>query len=144
MKLEVIDRSREESIATYVVPDTSMLSFQEWKHVAEVVIPLDQLSAVVTELNSIDPVTGLPSMVATSVDFYLPDPVKDTVVERLAKHRMDRDVSSGQLSDLLQEVAEQACTPPLKLSTILLAVAEELSRNHLPNDAYKVRISDEQ
>ena len=142
MKLEVIDSS-EELIALYVVPELSMLSFQQWKDLSEVVVPLNQLLNVVANLSSVDPVTEMPISVAVSVDFYLPDPLKDKVLERLTKHRMDVSVDSGQFADLLQEITEQACTPPLKLSIILSAVAEELSRNHLPNDAYKVGVSDE-
>jgi hypothetical protein len=143
MKLEVIDRSREESIATYVVPELSMLSFQQWKDLSEVVIPLNQLLNVVADLSSIDLVTEMPISVGISVDFYLPGPLKDRVLERLTKHRMDAGIDSSQFADPLREITEQACTPPLELSIILSAVAEELSRNHLPNDDYKVRISDE-
>jgi len=142
MKLEVIDGS-EELIAPYVVPELSMLSFQQWKDFSEVVVPLNQFLNVVANLSSIDLVTDMPISVAMSVDFYLPGPLKDKVLERLTKHRMDVSIDSGQSADLFQEITERACTPPLKLSIILSAVAEELSQNHLPNDVYKVRISDE-
>jgi hypothetical protein len=143
MKLEVIDRSSGKIIAPYVVPAISMLSFQQWKDLSEVVIPLDQLSIEITGLDSSDPETGEPSLIVTPIDFYLPSPLKDGVTERLAKRQMAKNADSSQFPELLLEMKEQASTPPLDVSTILLAVAEEISQNHLPNDAYEVRISDE-
>ena len=77
MKLDIIERSKQTLIATYSVPELSMLSFREWKDSLRIVIPLTKLPNVVTKLNSTDPETGDPSSVATSVDFYLPDPLKN-------------------------------------------------------------------
>lgn len=143
MKLEIIDHSKDNVIATYVVPAISMLSFEEWKDLIEVVVPLDQLSVKATDLDSSDPETGGPTLVGTPVDFYLPGPLKDGVTERLAEHQVSESAASSQFTDSLREVQEQICAPPLDVSTILLAVVEEISRNHVPNEAYEVRISDE-
>ena len=142
MKLEIIDHSKDKVIATYVVPAISMLSFEEWKDLIEVVVPLDQLSVKATDLDSSDPETGEPTLVVTPVDFYLPGPLKDGVTERLTE-QVSENAASSQFTDSLREVEEQICAPPLDVGTILLAVVEEISRNHLPNEAYEVRISDE-
>jgi len=144
MKLEVIDRLRkEEVIETYAIQDVSMLDFQEWKDLIEVVVFLNQLSNVVAKLNSIDPETDEPTFVAKRVDFYLPDPLKDKMLEQLAKRKMDMDTSSRTFADLCREVTEQVSAPPLKLSTILSAVVVEILQNHQPHKDYEVRISDE-
>jgi hypothetical protein len=60
VKLEVIDSFKKELIATYVVPELSMLSFQKWKDRSQVVASLSQLSDVVENLSSVDPVTEMP------------------------------------------------------------------------------------
>ncbi|MCH8296332.1 hypothetical protein IH992_35075 [Candidatus Poribacteria bacterium] len=143
MKLDIIERSKQTLIATYSVPELSMLSFREWKDSLRIVIPLTKLPNVVTKLNSTDPETGDPASVATSVDFYLPDPLKNKVFSRLAKDQTDTVENPDQFTDRLNEVSEQVSTPSLKSSTILSAVMVEISQNHRPHEDYEVRISDE-
>ncbi len=133
MKVEVIDRSTEESIVTYSVPDLSILDFQGWKDENEPIgIPLNKLKDTVDKLDSKDPETGEPVSYPREVDFYLPDPLKNGVFSRLAKST-DTDMEGE---------SEQVSMSVLKSSTILSAVVTEILQNHLPPSDYKVRVSD--
>ena len=133
MKVEVIDRSTEESIVTYSVPDLSILDFQGWKDENEPIgIPLNKLKDTVDKLDSKDPETGEPISYPKKVDFYLPDPLKNRVFSRLAKST-DPDMEGE---------SEQVSMSVLKSSTILSAVVTEILQNHLPPSDYKVRVSD--
>jgi hypothetical protein len=64
-------------------------------------------------------------------------------MEQLEKRQRAETSDTSQLPELLRELKEQACTPSLDVSTLLLAVAEEISRNHFPKETYEVRISDD-
>ena len=129
MKLEVIiiNCTTQESIKTYSVPDFSMLDFQEWKALNEVVINLNQLSNVTANLDSKDSETNEPISNSRKVDFYLPDPIKNRAISQFAESRTG---------------TEEPSEPVLKSSTILSAVVTEILQNHHPNSDYKVRISD--
>ena len=142
MKVEVINRSTREIIETYSVPDFYVGDFREWNDRSEVVIHLAHLLDTVENLDSKDPVTEEPISNPRVVDFYLPDPVKNQMLSRLAKSRTDTEESSDQFRDGLNEVTEEVSTPELKSSTILSAVVTEILQNHQPHADYKVRISD--
>ena len=144
MKVEVIDRSTEESIVTYSVPDLSILDFQGWKDENEPIgIPLNKLKDTVDKLDSKDPETGEPVSYPREVDFYLPDPLKNGVFSRLAKSTdTDLEGESDLSADRFNEVAEQVSMPMLKSSTIFSAVVTEILQNHLPPSDYKVSVSD--
>ena len=142
MKLEVINRSTRETIATYSVSDFSMFDFQEWKGQSKVVINLDCLSATVADMDSNDPETQKPVSNPREVDFYLPDPIKTQAISQLAKSQMDTEESPDQSTDRLNEVTEQVSTPELKSSTILSAIVTEILQNHHPHSEYEMRISD--
>lgn len=142
MKVEVINRSTREIIETYSVPDFYVGDFREWNDRSEVVIHLDHLLDTVENLDSKDPVTEEPISNPRVVDFYLPDPVKNQMLSRLAKSRTATEESSDQFRDGLNEVTERVSTPELKSSTILSAVVTEILHNHQPHADYKVRISD--
>jgi hypothetical protein len=129
MKLEVIiiNCTTQESIKTYSVPDFSMLDFQEWKALNEVVINLNHLSHAIANLDSKDSETGEPISNSREVDFYLPDPIKNRAISQF--------VESGTGT-------EEPSEPVLKSSTILSAVVTEILQNHHPHSDHKVRISD--
>ena len=142
MKLEIINRSTHETIATYSVPNFSMFDFQEWKGQSEVVINLDCLSATVAAMDSNDPETRKPVSNPREVDFYLPDPIKNRAISQLAKSQMDTEESPDQSADRLNEIIDRVSTPELKSSTILFAVATEILQNHHSHLEYEVKISD--
>lgn len=138
MKVEVIKRSAQKPIVTYSVPDFSMLDFQEWKDESEpVLIPLSELKDTVDNLDSTDPETQEPVSNLKKVDFYLPDPIKNRVIDQLAKPQTAIDGEAERL-----EITDRISTPVLKSSTILSAVVEEILQNHRPPSDYKVRFSD--
>ena len=129
MKLEIIrDHAKQKVIKTYSVPDFSMLDFQEWKAVSEIVINLHQLPDATSNLDSNDPETNEPVSNPREVDFYLPDPIKNRAIFQFSEPRTSPEESSE---------------PMLKSSTILSAVVTEILQNHHPHSDYKVRISDE-
>ena len=134
MKVEILHRTSQEAIATYGVPDLSILDFQEWQDFSEpVVIPLNCLKERVAELDSIDPETGEPVSGPKTVDFYLPDPLKDRVIFQLTNLKTDTEESPD---------TESVSTSVLKSSTILSAVVTEILQNHSPHSDYEARISD--
>lgn len=134
MKVEILHHTSQEAIATYDVPDLSILDFQEWQDFSErVVIPLNCLKERVAELDSIDPETGEPVSGPKTVDFYLPDPLKDLVISQLTNLKTDTEESPD---------TESVSTSVLKSSTILSAVVTEILQNHSPHSDYEVRISD--
>ena len=128
MKLEVINFTTQKPIKTYSVPDFSILDFQEWKAVSEIVIDLHQLPDATSNLDSNDPETNEPVSNPREVDFYLPDPIKNRAISQFARSL------SGP---------EEPSEPVLKSSIILSAVVTEILQNHHPHSDYKVRISDE-
>ena len=143
MKVEVIDRSTQTPIETYSVPELSMLDFREWKGSSnEVVIYLNCLSDTVANLDSDDAETQEPVSNPKEVDFYLPNPLKNRMLSRLAKAQTDTEGSSDQSEDGLKESTERVSTPELKSSTILSAVVTEILQNHHPHSDYEVKISD--
>ena len=139
MKIEVINSKTEKITETYSVPNLSMFEFQEWQVLNEVVIDLNQLSAATANLDSNDPEISEPISNPREVDLYLPDPIKNQVLDQLVKLETDPGESEDQIRD---EVAERISMPNLKSSTILSAVVTEILQNHHPHSDYKVRISD--
>ena len=134
MKVEIFHRTSQEVIEPYDVPDLSILDFQEWQDFSEpVVIPLSCLKKHVEELDSIDPETSEPVSGPKTVDFYLPDPLKDLVISQLTNSETDTEESPD---------TESVSTSVLKSSTILSAVVTEILQNHSPHSDYEVRISD--
>jgi len=126
MKLEVIDQ-QGNAIQVYEVPVISIHDFA-WSDSAEIPIPLTQLLEVIRNLtpaSELDPL--FPKVV-----LYLPDPLINDIVDQLA--------ATGNESK--EEIKEQILTPPLKHKILLLAVVQEIIQNHLPNEDYKVRISE--
>ena len=145
MKVEVINCTIEKTIETYSVPDLPMFAFfdfAEWRDKGEVVIDLNSLSDIVANLNLEDSEIQDPEPSGKAVDFYLPDPLKDSALYRFAKSQMETKETLSQFSDRLKEVSEKASTPALKPSTILSAVVTEILQNHHPHSDHKVRISD--
>ena len=130
MKLEIFERSKQDPIETYSVPDLSMLDFQEWKEESEVMINLDCLSDTVATLDSVDPETQEPVSDEREVDFYLPTSLRDKVFDQL-KSQMDSE-----------EGSEGVFMLKLKSSTVLSAVVTEILQNHFPHSKYEVRITD--
>ena len=142
MKIEVIkviNFKKQKITEAYSVSNLSMFDFQEWQVLNEVVIDLDQLSAATANLDSTDSETNEPTSNPQEVDFYLPDPIKNRVLDRLVKLETDTGGSEDQIRD---EVAERISMLNLKSSTILSAVVTEILQNHHPHSDYKVRISD--
>lgn len=127
MKLEVIERSSSIPVKTYVVPDLSLLSFSEWKDVTSLEIPLGKFSSIARSLNSVDRAIEDTSWVPMPVSFYLPDPIERAVVQHLQEQQVD---------------LEKVRVPDLELISIISVIADEISANHLPNEAYEVRISE--
>ena len=145
MKLEVINPSTPKTIETYSVPDLSMLAFfdfEEWKDEGTIVIDLNSLSDTIANLNLEDSETQEPEPSREAVDFYLPDPLKDSMLSLFAKSQTETKETPSQFADRLNEISEQALRPMLKLSAILSAVVTEILQNHHPHSDYKVRISD--
>ncbi|MCB0190853.1 MAG: hypothetical protein KDJ65_02815 [Anaerolineae bacterium] len=142
MRLEIIDHSSDKIVETYSVSSVSMLDFQEWEGLSEKIIPLTQLLDEVIKLNGSDPVTNEPHSIAMAVDFYLPAPIEHKLIDLLVDKRATSDMSSDISLNLQDEISEQVRNPLLKVNIILAAVVEEISSNHLPKDAYKVRISE--
>ena len=142
MKVEAINRSTQKTFQTYFVPNLSMLDFQEWNGLSEVVIHLDRLSDTVKNLDLKDPVTKKSLSNLTEVHFYLPDPLMKNVFVQLAKSETDTEESPDQLADRLNKITDQISTPELKSSTILSAVVTEILQNHHPLSEYEVKISD--
>ena len=143
MNVEVINLSTSETIEIYSVPDLSMLDFQEWKEERKVEIHLNCFLNVVRNLNSTDPETQDPISNSKKVDFYLPDPLMENILNQFAKSQIDLEESPDQSADRLDEVIDQVTMPELKSSTILIAVVTEILQNHHPHSDYKVKISDE-
>ena len=139
MKVEVIECSIRKTIETYSVPALSMLEFQEWKVLSEVVIDLNHLSDAAANLDSKDSETNEPISNSQKVEFYLPDPIKNQMLSQLTKSQTGAEESADQILD---EVTERVSMPELKSSTILSAVVTEILQNHHPHSNYKVRISD--
>ena len=139
MKVEVIECSTRKTIETYSVPALSMLEFQEWKVLSEVVIDLNHLSDAAANLDSKDSETNEPISNSQKVEFYLPDPIKNRVLSQLTKSQTGAEESADQILD---EVTERVSMPELKSSTILSAVVTEILQNHHPHSNYKVRIFD--
>lgn len=142
MKLEIINPSTDETIKTYSVPNFSMLDFQEWKVLNEVVIDLSQLSDDTTNLDSNDPETNEPVLNSQIVDFYLPDPIKNQAISQFAKLKTEQEELANQFVDGIDETIKQLSSLELKSSTILAAVVTEILQNYQPHSDYKVRISD--
>ena len=145
MKVEVINPSTGKTVETYSVPELSMLAFfdfEEWKDEGTVVIDLNSLSDTVANLNPEDSETQEPEPSREAVDFYLPDPLKDSMLSLFAKSQAEIKETPSQFADRLNEIREQTLRPMLKLSTILSAVVTEILQNHHPHSEHKVRISD--
>lgn len=143
MNVEVINLSTSETIEIYSVPDLSMLDFQEWKEESKVEIHLNCFLNVVRNLNSTDPETQDPISNSKKVDFYLPDPLMENILNQFAKSQIDLEESPDQSADRLNEVIDRISIPELQSSTILVAVVTEILQNHHPHSDYKVKISDE-
>ena len=145
MKLEIINTSTQKTIETYSVPDLSMFAFfdfEEWKDEGTIVIDLRNLSDTMVNPNIEDSEIHEPEPSREAVDFYLPDPLKDSMLSLFAKSQAETKETPSQFADRLNEISEQALRPMLKLSTILSAVVTEILQNHQPHSDYKVRISD--
>lgn len=145
MKLEVINSSTEKTIETYSVPDLSMFvffNFEEWKDEGTIVIDLSSLSDTMVNPNIEDSEIQESEPSREAVDFYLPDPLKDSMLFLFAKSQTETKETPSQFADRLNEISEQALRPMLKLSTILSAVVTEILQNHHPHSEHKVRISD--
>ena len=145
MKLEVINRTTQKTIETYTIADLPILAFfdfKEWRDEGAVVIDLNSLLDTVANLNSEDSDIQEPEPSQEAVDFYLPDPLKGSMLSIFAKLQAETKETDSQFADRLKEVSEQILRPALKPSTILSAVATEILQNHHPPSDYKVRISD--
>ncbi len=138
MKFEVVDTSSEKEIVTYVVKGISMLGFHQWKDIEQIDVRLDQLASEIGKLDSDDSETEQPSPIAVHIDFYLPDPLRDRMARRLAGLKNANDIPSNQDAPDLELVL------PLRVSALLAAVVDEISHNHVPNAAFRVRISDDE
>ena len=144
MKVEILHQTSQKATATYDVPDLSIPDFQEWGDLIELEgIPLSCLKNRVSKLvDSKDPEAQQPRPNPEAVDFYLPDPIKNRMLSRIAKSETDAEESSELFLDKLNEVTEQVSMPMLKASTVLSAVVTEILQNHSPHSDYEVRISD--
>ena len=120
----------------------AFFDFEEWKDEGTVVIDLNSLSDTVANLNPEDSETQEPEPSREAVDFYLPDPLKDSMLSLFAKSQAEIKETPSQFADRLNEIREQTLRPMLKLSTILSAVVTEILQNHHPHSEHKVRISD--
>jgi hypothetical protein len=142
MKVEVINRSTKDLVETYSVPDFYMVDFQEWQESSEIVIHLDCLLETVENLVLTDTETEEP-IAHPTVDFYLPDPIKNQAISQFAKSQTNPEDPTDEFSDGSDEAIKRLSAPELKSSTILSAVVKEILQNHHPYSDYKVRISDE-
>ena len=145
MKLAVINSSTQKTIATYSVQDLSMLvlfDFEEWKDKGTIIIDLNNLSDTMVNSNIEDSEIQEPEPSREAVDFYLPDPLQDSMLSLFAKSQAETKETPSQFADRLNEISEKALSPTLKLSTILSAVVTEILQNHHPHSEHKVRISD--
>ena len=88
MKIEVINSKTGKMTETYSVPNLSMVDFHGWNDPNEEVIDLNQLAAT-ANLDSNDPETSEPISYPREVDFYLPDPIKNQVLDQLVKLETD-------------------------------------------------------
>ena len=144
MKLEIINPINQELIKTYSIQDLSMFAFfdfEEWKSKGEIVIDLTSLSDLVANLDPEDSEIQEPEPSRKEVDFYIPDPLKKSVLSQLAKLQTEEE-PSNQFADRLKAVSEHVLRPALKPSTILDAVVTEILQNHHERSDYKVRITD--
>ena len=145
MKLEVINRTTQKTIETYTLTDLPILAFfdfEEWRDEGLVVIDLSSLLDTVVNLNPEDSDIQEPEPSREAVDFYLPDPLKDSMLSLFAKLQAETKETGSQFADRLKEVSEQILRPALKPSTIISAVVTEILQSHQPDSDYKVRISD--
>ena len=143
MKVEVINRLTRKTIEIYSVPNLSMFDFQEWNGKSEDVIHLEDLSDIVKNLDSKDPVTKELISNPTEVDFYLSDSLMQSVLTQLVQSQENMEEFPDQFEDRLNEVTDRVSTPELKSSTILSAVVTEILQSYHPLSDYKVKISDE-
>ncbi len=143
MKITILDASSNAIVAEYVVRDVSMLSFVEWKDTGTVEVPLDQLMNITANLSSVDQVTDTPVSVDIAVDLFLPDHLRDGVLRQLEAQQTAGASGAQESLTSTKEVVEQVFSPPLKVNVVLAAVVQEVSQNHQPGTAFKVRISDE-
>ena len=104
MKIEVIDFSTQKAIETYSVPHLYKFDFQKWKDKSEVVINLDSLLDAVANLSLEDSEIQEPVPSRKAIDFYLPDSLKDLLLERLAQQQTEIEESASQFTDRLNEV----------------------------------------
>ena len=145
MKLEIIDPLKPEPIKIYAVPDLSMFAFfdfEEWKNTGEIVVDLNSLSNLVADLDPGNAEIQVPEPSREAVDFYIPDPLKNSVLSQFARLQTEKEKPSNQFADRLNEVTEEVLRPALRPSTILTAVVTEILQNHHQRSDYKVRISD--
>lgn len=133
MKLEIIDCSTDQIVSSYKVSELSMLDFQEWEN--GVTFLLDDLVNEVSNLSSPDPARG-------SIRFYLPEPIEDEALERLAQTEIDLQADRDEFRGMLEEIKSQAKMPLLDLRMILTVVVEEILRDYPQADIYRVRVSD--
>ncbi len=144
MKLEILD-SGNKIVATYTISGLSMLNVEAWMQIPEVTIRLDQLLQEVMGFNTIDLVTQEPVFWETQVRFYLPTPIHNAMLNRLAVDESNEEESSPiqHLTPNSTEV-ELIENPPVKFDLALIAVAYEIAQNHQPNTRFQVRITDGQ
>jgi hypothetical protein len=127
MRLEVCERATNKSVETYQVEELTLFDFTEWRGVSSLEIPLENFSSRVRTLDAVDPITQLASSIATTVSFYLPKPIEKEVMRQFKEQQVDLD---------------KALQPDLDLISIISAIADFICANHLPNEVYKVRISE--
>lgn len=132
MKFEVFNKQEAKRVARYVVPNLFMHNLEEWGHLSEITIPLEEFITVVQHLNTIDPVMNQQSTITVPFELYLPPPILDKTREHLME-RLGEEESEALFR----------MSPPVKVSTILTAFAQEIVQTHLPNHKYQVRVSDE-
>ena len=143
MKFEVIRCSGEKTVETYSMASISMFDFQQWKETSHQIIPLSELKGRIAKLDSTDSETNEPNSTPMTVDFYLPDPLRDDVFAHFLKSETNTEESPNQSEKKSAEVTERDFESVLKSSTILSAVITEILENHEQHSHYKVRISDE-
>ena len=142
MRIEIISCSSSEPIATYSVPNLSMLDFQEWKETQHEIIPLNDLMESVAKLDSRDSETEVPISAERAVAFYLPDPLKNQVFSRIDVLRQSADEENYYSEDMSETDSEGISVSVLKSSTVLFAAVTEILLNHSPCSKYKVKITD--
>lgn len=142
MKLEIISCSEAGAIETYWVQGLSLQAIQEWQELPKT-IPLCEFSEEVAKLKLNDTVTNAPLSTTMNIDIYMTDPMKDEMFSLFAKSLTSGEASSSDLEEEVRnEVVEQAYEQDIELATILSAVVREITQNHLPLSAYRVRICD--